>query len=784
MKFSENWLRSVFDPGLSSEELDHVLTMAGLEVETRETLAARFDGVVVARVVDLRPHPDAERLKICAVDTGNEVLQVVCGASNVRAGMHVAFARPGAQLPGMRVERLQLRGVESYGMLCSESELALGADHSGVIDLGDDAIVGIDVREALDLDDHVFTLKLTPNRGDCLSIEGLARELAALTDKPHKGPHVQEVAATLSDERRITLEAGAACPRYCGRIVAHLDARASTPGWMVRRLQRSGVRPISAVVDITNYVMLETGQPLHAFDLSCLEGGVHVRFARSGERLALLDGRQIDLQPRHLVIADDSRALALAGVMGGETSGVSETTACVFLESAYFAPEVVAEASRGFEIASDAAHRFERGVDFALARRAIERATELVIQICGGEAGPVVEALGELPDRPGIVFSPERVRRAIGLELPVEDIADVLRRLGVEVKQQGGELCATAPSYRFDLAIEVDIIEEVARVYGYERIPASLPVTRTPILPIAEARASTNLIKQALAQRDYFEVVTFSFVDRQIELDFAGEGNPVALANPIASQLSVMRSSLIGSLVECVRFNVARKQERIRVFEVAACYMREGDGYRQVDRIAGICYGSALPEQWGEPSRAVDFYDVRGDLEGIIGAEALSFTPDRHPALHPGQSARVLVGGKDAGWLGALHPRLLQKYELGANTVAFELDLETIRDRGLPAHRPVSRFPPVRRDLALLVDCSVNATTLEETIRAYGGPLVTEVALFDVYRGKGVPDGRKSLAFRVLLQDTEKTLTDSEVESVVQSVVSILQEKHGATLRI
>jgi len=783
MKFSENWLRSVFDPGMTSEELADVLTMAGLEVEAREPVAPGFDGIVVARVASLQPHPDAERLKICVVDVGGEMLQVVCGAPNVRAGMRVACARPGAKLPAMTVQRVELRGVESHGMLCSERELALGDDHSGVIDLGDDAIVGTDVRDALDLDDHVFTLKLTPNRGDCLSIQGLARELAALTGKPYRGAQEHEVAATLADEREITLEAGGACPRYCGRIVAGVDSRAPTPQWMVRRLRRSGVRPVSAVVDITNYVMLETGQPLHAFDLEHIEGGVHVRFATPGEQLALLDGRHIELQPKHLVIADDSRPLALAGVMGGETSGVGEATASVFLESAYFAPEVVAEASRGLEITSDAAHRFERGVDFALARRAIERATELILQVCGGNTGPVVEALGGLPVRPDIAFSPERVRQAIGLTIPNEEIAGILRRLGLAVSERGDEWSATPPSHRFDLAIEVDIVEEVARVHGYEHIPASLPVTRTPILPLAEHRTSVERIKQSLALRDYFEVITFSFVDRQIELDFAGESNPVRLANPIASQLSVMRSSLVGSLVECVRFNIARKQERVRVFELAACYRRDGDGYGQTDRLAGVCYGSALPEKWGEPLRPVDFYDVRGDLEAILGAAALCFVPAAHPAMHPGQSARVLFGGREAGWIGALHPRLLQKYELGASTIAFELDLDVVRDRDLPTHRPVSRFPPVRRDFALVVDDSVQAAALQETIRSHGAPLVIDVTLFDVYRGKGVPNGRKSLAFRVLLQDTEKTLTDAEVEAVVQRVVMILEEKHGAALR-
>ncbi len=784
MKFSERWLRSVFDPGLSSDELASELTMAGLEVETREPLSASFEGVVVARVAELRPHPTAERLTLCVVDTGLEKLQIVCGAPNVRVGMLTACARPGARLPGMQVEQVQLRGVASQGMLCSERELGLGDDHGGIMDLGGDGALGQDLRQALDLDDQIFTLKLTPNRGDCLSIHGLARELAALTGQKLKLQQPAAVAATVQRQRSIVLEAGDACPRYCGRIIGDVNAQAPTPGWMVRRLQRSGVRPISALVDITNYVMLEMGQPLHAFDNDRLKNGdVGVRFARSGERLTLLDGRDIALETKHLVIADSMHAVGLAGVMGGEASAVSDGTTSVFLESAYFAPEAVAAASRGLEIASDAAHRFERGVDFELAPLAIERATALMLEICGGKPGPVVESKGTLPARTGITFSPERVRRAIGANISNDAMCGLLARLGIGVQPDADQFIATPPSFRFDLSLEVDVVEEVARVHGYDRIPATLPVASGPMLSIPETRLSTHQLKQALAQRDYFEVVTFSFVDRELEIDFAGNDNPVVLANPIASQMSVMRSSLIGSLVECVRGNVARKQERVRVFEVAACYRADGERYLQTDRIAAVCYGNAMPEQWGVPSRGVDFFDVRGDLEATFRATELTFVPGAHPTFHPGQCARMLYRGRPAGWVGALHPRLLQKYELAAPTVAFELDLDVVRDRHMPAHRPLSRFPIVRRDIALVVDAAVQAADIEQSIREFGGPLVCEVALFEVYRGKGVPEGRKSLAFRVLLQDTDKTLTDAEVEAAVQRIVKILQEQQGATLR-
>jgi phenylalanyl-tRNA synthetase beta chain len=529
--------------------------------------------------------------------------------------------------------------------------------------------------------------------------------------------------------------------------------------------------------------MAEIGQPLHAFDLDQLAGDIRVRLARPGERLQLLDGRDVALDTAHLVIADERRPVALGGVMGGGESGVSETTAAIFLESAFFDPATVAKASRGLEIASDAAHRFERGVDYAIARDAIERATTLIVEICGGVAGPVTEALGTLPTRTAVSLRTQRVQRVLGIELDAARIGDVLGRLGIEVEAQAGGFLATPPSYRFDLEIEEDLIEEIARVHGYENIVPTLPVASTPMLPVSECVLPTDAIKEALAARDYLEVVTFSFVDRQLETDFAGESNPIALLNPIASQMSVMRSTLLGSLVECVRFNVARKQDRVRVFEIAACFGRADGGFGQTERLAGLCYGSARLEQWGERLRAVDFFDVRSDVEAIAAQDDIRFEPAAHPAFHPGQCARVFVAGTVAGWIGALHPALLQRYELPGATVGFELDLHPIRTRRLPAYRALSRFQFVRRDIALMVDDAVPAQVLQASIFEAGQPLVRLVTLFDMYAGEGVPKGRKSLAFRVLLQDTEKTLTDAEVELQIQRVVMVLQEKHGAVLR-
>ncbi|HEY8428151.1 MAG TPA: phenylalanine--tRNA ligase subunit beta, partial [Sandaracinaceae bacterium] len=517
MKFSESWLRALIDPGLTSEALADLLTMAGLEVEAREPVAPAFSGVVVAEVKSVARHPDAERLSVCQVDTGTETLQVVCGAPNVRAGMRVPCARVGARLPAMAVDRATIRGVESFGMLCSARELGLGDDHSGVLALDADAPLGADVRAHLEADDWLFTLKLTPNRGDCLSLLGLAREVAALTGKPFTAPDTPAVQARCSDALRVHLDAGAGCPRYCGRIIRGVDPAAPTPAWMRRRLERCGVRPISALVDVTNYVMLELGQPLHAFDLARLDGDIHVRMARPGEKLRLLDGREVTLEPRHMLIADERKALALAGVMGGEASGVSDATRAVFLESAYFDPATVANASRGLEIASDAAHRFERGVDFELAPRAIERATALILEICGGEPGPVTEALGALPERKPIGLRTERAQRVLGVAIGEERIEEILTRLGLAVRRQPSGFVATPPSHRFDLEIEEDLIEEIARIHGYENIPPTLPVAPTVLLPVPEGAVPTHAIKTALAARDYHEVVTFSFVDPQLE---------------------------------------------------------------------------------------------------------------------------------------------------------------------------------------------------------------------------------------------------------------------------
>jgi phenylalanyl-tRNA synthetase beta chain len=787
MKFSENWLRQFVDPPLDSEELAHTITMAGLEVEALEAAAPPFSRVVVAEVLSVEKHPEADRLSVCMVNAGLvEPLQIVCGAPDVRAGMKAPCALPGADLPGIRIKQARVRGVESFGMLCSAKELGLDADASGLLALAPDAPVGADIREYLELDDRIFTLKLTPNRADCLSIAGIARDVAAITTSSLRLEEPLAVASAIPDALPVRVAEPQACPRYCARVVRGVRMDAKTPDWMVRCLDRSGLRPINAVVDITNFVMLERGQPLHAFDLAKLTGAIQVRFARTGEKLALLNGQIVELDSDMLVIADESDALALAGVMGGASSAVTNATTALFLESAFFDPATIAGRGRRLGIGSDSSHRFERGVDFAGTRSAIERATQLILGICGGKAGPVTEVSSRLPAREPIRLRMERAVRVLGLDLDETQIQTLLRRLHFSFAMAQGVFHVTPHSYRFDLAIEEDLIEELARIHGYDRIPATFPHGIAAMIPQPERERPVGRLRQILVARDYQEVIDYAFVDEQSELDFCGNGDPVRLRNPIASQMSVMRSSLIGGLVGRLQFALSHKQPRVRMFEIGACFARAGEAYAQTERVAGLCFGDALPEQWGSrPPRAVDFYDLKGDVEALFWPDtALRFEPAMHPAFHPGRSARVVAGGQPAGWVGEIHPRWQQKYELTRPAVLFELDLDTLVRRSLPAFSEVSRFPPVRRDIAIEVDETVPAQDLLEAVNAAKPPSVAEITLFDLYRGKGVEYGKKSLAFRVLLQDTQKTLTDAEVEAAVALLVQILESGFGAKLRI
>ena len=793
MKFSESWLRNLVDPKLSSEELSHLLTMAGLEVEALDPVAPAFDSVVVAHVLEVVKHPDADRLNVCQVDTGSGTpTTIVCGAPNVAVGLNVPCALPGAKLPGdFTIKVAKVRGIESSGMLCSAKELGIDEDASGLLVLPADAPVGQSIREYLDLDDNQFELKLTPNRADCLSLLGIAREVGAITGATTNLPVVPEVPASIADQRNIVLDAPEACPLYCGRVIKGVDAKASTPEWMKRRLERSGIRAISALVDVTNYVMLELGQPLHAFDNTRLEGAVHARLAKPEEKLRLLNEQTIAVDADVLMIADDAKPLAMAGIMGGEESGITLDTSELFLESAFFAPKAIAGRARRYGFGSDASHRFERGVDFGGVRRAIERATQLIIDICGGQAGPVVEAKASLPARQPVRLRTARAEKVLGLPLGGERIAGLFRGLALSFEQQGDDFLVTPPSWRFDMEIEEDLIEEIARLYGYDNIPSPAPRGRMEMMVQPEAQRPAYRIRQMLADRGYQEVVNFAFVEEAWEADFAAktaESDLIRLANPIASQMAVMRSNLFGGLVSNLVTNLKRKQSRVRLFEVGRTFHRDAaaqpvNGFHQPWKLAGLAFGGALPEGWAGGSRKVDFYDVKGDVEALLAPAQLRFDKLVHPALHPGRSARVLLDGQDVGCIGELHPEWVQKYDLPNAPVLFELDFAAVKLAKVPAYAEVSKFPPVIRDLAIVVDQNVALQTLLDGLKGQISGLIQDIQLFDVYVGKGVPENKKSLAFRIVMQDTQRTLQDSEVDAAMQQLVSCFEQAFGAQLR-
>lgn len=791
MQFSEHWLREYVNPPLTSAELAHSLTMAGLEVEALASVAPAFGGVVVAQVLAVDKHPDADKLKLCRVDAGQgETLQIVCGAPNVAVGMKVPCALVGAELPGIRIKAAKVRGVESFGMLCSARELGLSEDHSGLLALPADAPVGEDIRSYLALDDKLFTLKLTPNRADCLNLKGVAREVGALTGAPVTLPVIGETRITSDKCREVILDAPDACPRYCGRVVTGIDPKAPTPGWMKRRLERSGIRSISAVVDVTNYVMLELGQPLHAFDNARLQGAVHVRYPARGEKLLLLNEQTVEPSADTALIADEKRALALAGIMGGEESGISDDTTELFLESAFFAPDAVAGKARALGFSSDASYRFERGVDFATTREALERATQLILELCGGQAGPVTEAINRdhMPKREAVRLRVARAEKILGIQLGGEVAARLFKGLDFPFTQEGDVFTVVPPSHRFDIAIEEDLVEELARLHGYDNIPARLPQGSLAILPQNEQVRTVWRLRRLLAARDYQEVVNYSFVDAAWEQDFCNNRDPVVLANPIASQMGVMRSSLVGGLVANLVGNLNRRIERVRVFETGRCFLRDskGDqipGFLQPKRIAALAAGPAAPEQWGVTARKADFYDAKADVEVLLAPVRASYVRLDHPAFHPGRSASVVVQGKVIGMVGELHPQWVQKYELGAAPVMFELDLDAVLKQPLPAYSEVSRFPAVVRDLALMVDQGQSAQSLLEGLIAAAPSCVRDIVLFDVYQGKGVDPQKKSLAFRVVMQDTDKTLSDSEVDAAIFKMIEAATREFAAKLR-
>ena len=785
MKFSEHWLRTLVDPPIDSKTLAERMTMAGLEVEERASAAPPFHGVVIGRVLAVAQHPNADRLTVCQVDAGRGApLSIVCGAPNAATGITVPCALPGAVLPGgLVIRKTTMRDVESDGMLCSAAELGLSDDASGLALLDAELQPGTDLRSALDLDDALLTLKLTPNRADCLSLVGIAREVAAITGAPLKAPPAVSVKAGTKATRRVRVEDAMACPRFCGRLIEGIEPRAPTPEWMRRRLERSGIRSISAVVDVTNYVMLELGQPLHAYDDGELAGDMVVRFPRQGEKLTLLNGQTLELDPDVLLVADEKKPLGLAGIMGGEHSGIGDATRNVFLEGAFWNPAVIQGKARRLGFVTDAGYRFERGVDFANAPAAVDRATQLIIELCGGVAGPLVDVRGELPRRDPVRVRGARIARLLGITIPAQAIAGIFERLQLQPRREGDDFLCTPPSFRFDLAIEEDFIEEVARLYGYDNIPAAPALQPQAMLPERETLRPVAVLKQRLVDRDYQEIITFSFVSSESERALGFDPNPIRVLNPIANNLDVMRSTLLGGLIDTLRTNVNRRQERVRIFEVGRCFFRDGEDYGQPLRIGALAAGLALPEQWGVPRRPADFFDLKGDIEALASPLAVTTEAAAHPALHPGRSAQVRIEDEPAGWLGELHPRLVRALELPLAPVIFELDLAPFARQPTPITRPVSKLPVVRRDLAVVVDEAVPAQAVLDALTAAKAPFVDRLAIFDTYRGPGVDPGKKSLAILVLIQDTARTLTDAEIDSTVASLLRVLESRFKASLR-
>lgn len=790
MRFSEKWLREWVNPTITTEELVSQLTMAGLEVDSAEPVAGEFSGVVVGEIVAAEQHPDADKLRVCKVNVGEaELLSIVCGAPNARVGIKVPCAKIGAVLPGnLTIKRAKLRGVESFGMLCGASELGMTDFVDGLLELAADAPTGADLREYLQLDDRVIEVDLTPNRGDCLGVAGMAREVGVLNREAVTPVLCTEVKQTISDVFPVEVQAKAHCPRYVGRVIRGVDLARPTPQWMVERLRRSDIRSINAVVDVTNYVLLELGQPMHAFDLNQLKGGIVVRLACEGEKLTLLDGQDITLSTDSLVIADHERPLALAGVMGGESSGVTVQTVDLFLESAFFDPIAIAGRARSYGLHTDSSHRFERGVDFELQRKAMERATALLLDIVGGQAGPVIEVVSieNLPHLPSIQLRRARIKRVLGFELPDSEVVEILERLGMDVVTTKDGWHVIPPSYRFDIRIEVDLIEELGRVWGYNNLPTHLPKLEAAIVPCSESQLSLASLKQALVDREYQEVITYTFVDKKMIGLLTPDQASVSLANPISADMSEMRTTLWAGLIKTAIYNLNRQQDRIRIFETGLAFTSV-NGLQQEPRIAGLICGSATPESWAEKARNVDFYDVKGDVEALLalsgGASVYRFEPATLAALHPGQTAAVIKDNDVIGYVGALHPEVQKKLEISSKIYLFELVLSGVTCRSLPQFKELSKYPEVRRDLALIVDEKISAQAILNFVRESAGALLTDLVLFDVYQGANLEAGKKSIAFGMTLQDATRTLQDEDINPVVERVVASLREKFNVILR-
>ncbi len=818
MQFSESWLRQYVNPSLNSDALGHAMTMAGLEVEEQHSVAPAFTKIVIAQILSAEQHPDADRLRVCKVDAGTgQELQIVCGAPNARAGIKIPCAMVGAELPPAEaggkpfmIKVGKLRGVESQGMLCSGRELGLGDDHEGILELPIDAPIGKDIREYLDLDDQIFVIKLTPNKADCLSLMGMAREVSAITGAALCAPKWTPPAVAIEDKCKITVESKELCGRFAGRVIRGVNPQAKTPEWIVQRLTRAGQRSISALVDLSNYVMLEMGQPTHVFDIDKLNGDITVRWAKTGETLELLNGQMVTLQGRDSsgkmqdagVVADQSGPVALAGIMGGNHCAVSNDTKNIYVEAAYWLPSAIQGRARRFNFSTDAAHRFERGVDPQNTVNCLEYLSALIIEVCGGQVGPVDDQVLNVPEHKPVKMRLARAEKIIGISLTSEIVADVFKRLGFEFKQEGDVFVVTPPSYRFDIEIEEDLIEEVARMYGFENIPDQPPVASLKMSAKVEAKRGIHLLRQRLALQGYQEVVNFGFIDLESEKRLTGatEKDIIAVLNPIASQYGVMRSTLWGGLLTNLKANLNRGAGRVRLFETGRVFKRDANvqeeagkvaGFHQPQKIGGLAYGSFVPEQWANTTRAVDFFDVKGDLERVL--DPLHFVTEtaQHPALHPGRSAKIfLTVAKiriEVGFIGELHPGLQQAYELPQAPVLFELDLDPIRELGLPVPEELSKFPAVQRDLALVVKQGVSAQSLLDAMTASKQNFVRAIELFDEFKPKtgssSMSDDEKSLAFRVTLLNSQETLQDPQIDAVMAALLGAVEKKCAARLR-
>jgi phenylalanyl-tRNA synthetase beta chain len=814
MQFPESWLRAFCNPDLTTEQLAETLTMAGLEVEELKPVAPPFTGIVVGEIKTAEQHPNADRLRVCTVDIGQaELLNIVCGAPNARVGIRVPCATVGAELPPgedgkpFLIKVGKLRGVESQGMLCSARELKLSEDHGGLLELAADAPLGQNIREHLALDDTLFTLKLTPNLAHCLSVYGVAREVAALTGAPLLQPEFPAVAVKNADRLPVKISASDLCGRFSGRVVRKVNPKAQTPQWMVDRLARCGQRSVTALVDISNYVMFELGRPSHIFDLDKIHGGLDVRWGQPGEQLKLLNGNTVTVDEKVGVIADDQQVESLAGIMGGDATAVSDDTVNIYAEAAFWWPKSIAGRSRRYNFSTDAGHRFERGVDASQTVEHLERITQLILDICGGEAGPMDDVQVNLPQAQPVTLRVARAAKVIGMPLTQAQCADALKRLGLPVVEGDGLLTVTPPSYRFDLTIEEDLIEEVVRMVGYNQLPTTPPLAPITAKIRTESQRSPFAVRRALAGLGYQETINFSFVEERWEKELAGNPNPIQLLNPIASQMSVMRSSLLGSLLQVLKFNLDRKASRVRVFELGRVFLRDASavnsdttvaGFHQPMRVAGISYGAADRLQWGRSEQGADFFDMKGDVEALLAPLQAQFEPAEHPALHPGRCARVLVNGQAIGFIGELHPQWRQGYELAQAPMLFELDLDAVLQRPVPVFTPVAKFQAVERDIAVIVTEAVTHTALLAAAQAAATQgLLRDTLVFDIYRPKptpkgveaqpvaagGLAQGEKSVALRLTLNSLDATLTEAQIDASVQAVLAQLATQCGARLR-